>query len=108
MDILGGLTGVTLTFHESLVDARSGVDIVTSPYQNSTINSQTIYARVEDDNTACFSTTSVELIVNSLPNSKTDPQTLILCDIVGVTQTFDLTENQDYIINAIHDLQDRI
>ena len=100
MDILGGLTGVTLTFHESLVDARSGVDIVTSPYQNSTINSQTIYARVEDDNTACFSTTSVELIVNSLPNSKTDPQTLILCDIVGVTQTFDLTENQDYIINS--------
>jgi len=101
-EILGGITGVTLTFHETLVDAESGVNIITSPYSN-TSNPQTVYARVEDDVTGCYSTTTLDLIVNALPISNTDPADLILCDddnAGNAVEIFDLTLNEAYILNG--------
>ena len=101
-EILGGITGVTLTFHELLVDAESAMNVITSPYNN-TINPQTVYARVEDDTTGCFSTTTLDLIVNALPISNTDPADLILCDddnAGNATEIFDLTLNEAYILNG--------
>jgi len=101
-EILGGITGVTLTFHETLVDAESGANAITSPYGN-TSNPQTVYARVEDDVTGCYSTTTLDLIVNTLPISNTDPVDLILCDddnAGDATEIFDLTQNEVYILNG--------
>jgi len=101
-EILGGITGVTLTFHETLVDADSGANVITSPYNN-TSNPQTVYARVEDDVTGCYSTTTLDLIVNALPISNTDPADLILCDednAGNAVEIFDLTSNEAYILNG--------
>lgn len=101
-EILGGITGVTLTFHETLADAESGATAITTPYGN-TSNPQTVYARVEDDVTGCYSTTALDLIVNALPISNTDPVDLILCDddnAGDTTEIFDLTQNEVYILNG--------
>ena len=102
VEILGGITGVTLTFHETQADADSGANAITSPYSN-TSNPQTVYARVEDDVTGCYSTTTLDLIVNALPISNTDPADLILCDddnAGNATEVFDLTLNEAYILNG--------
>jgi gliding motility-associated-like protein len=101
-EILGGITGVTLTFYESLLDAESAMNAITSPYNN-TSNPQTVYARVEDDTTGCYSTTTLDLIVNALPLANTDPADLILCDddnAGDATEVFDLTINEAYILNG--------
>jgi len=101
-EILGGITGVTLTFYESLVDAESGMNAIISPYSN-TSNPQTVYARVEDDVTGCYSTTTLDLIVNPLPISNTDPTDLVLCDdnnTGDASEIFDLTINEAYILNG--------
>jgi gliding motility-associated-like protein len=101
-EILGSMTGVTLTFHESLIDADSAINTISSPYSNIS-NPQTVYARVEDDVTGCYSTTTLDLIVNALPISNTDPNDLILCDDDNpgnAIEIFDLTLNEAYIIDG--------
>lgn len=46
-DVIGNQTGVTVSFHESFLDANNNVNQLANPYTN-TSNPQTIYARVED------------------------------------------------------------
>jgi gliding motility-associated-like protein len=101
-EILGGISGVTLTFYESLADADAAINPITGPYSNAS-NPQTVYARVEDDMTGCYSTTTLDLIVNPLPNSNTDPIDLVLCDDTNTgdaNEIFDLTQNEAYILNG--------
>ena len=56
----------TITYHETEQNAEDNVAPLVSPYQN-TSNPQTIYARVENNTTGCFSTTSFDLVFGLLP-----------------------------------------
>ncbi|PTM08019.1 MAG: hypothetical protein DA407_09140, partial [Bacteroidetes bacterium] len=101
-EILAGISGVTLTFYESLIDAESGSNAIANAYNNIS-NPQTVYARVEDDVTGCYSTTTLDLIVNALPISNADPIDLVLCDddnAGNATEIFDITLNEVYILNG--------
>ena len=98
-----------VTYHDSQIDADSGVNRLPSPYINS-ISPQTIFIRVESiANGACYETTSFDLVVNSLPviSPLTD---YILCDDAsdgndtnGFVE-FDLTSLDNDIIDSQNDM----
>ncbi|RIA09087.1 gliding motility-associated-like protein [Flavobacteriaceae bacterium MAR_2010_72] len=102
-DVIGSLTGVTVTFHESFNDADSRTNAIgnTTNYPNSTINEQTLYIRVENDSNGCAAITPLEIHTNLLL-TYTNIINFSLCDIDndGV-QEFDLNQIAIVIINEI-------
>ncbi|WP_179336317.1 T9SS type B sorting domain-containing protein, partial [Winogradskyella costae] len=80
--ILGGqdATVYNVSFHASQDNANNNAGVLPTSYTNSTANLETIYARVEDPlHPTCYSTTSFDLIVNSLPEVIA-PSALEVCD----------------------------
>ncbi len=61
-------TDYTVTYHETPAQAQSGVNPLASPYTNTTRDLQTIYVRVTNNTTGCFTNhEQFDLIVNPLP-----------------------------------------
>jgi len=63
--VLGGQSGMTVTYHNSQADADSDSNPITS---STTTNGTIIYARVENNTTGCFQTSEVTLNVNERPD----------------------------------------
>lgn len=63
VDILQGLTNVTVTFHTSNQDAIDGVNAIGDPsnFENTVANVQNIYVRIEDDTTGCATIVPIEI-----------------------------------------------
>lgn len=104
-DILGGLTGVTPTFHENFDDANAGINAITNEtnYQNINLEEQTIYVRVQDDNTGCASIVPLEIHTNLLLTG-TDLGDFALCDTNdddNDTLEFNLTSVESFISNDL-------
>ena len=82
-DVLNGLdpSEFTITYYESEENAENADNAILTPfaYTNVTPFNQFIWVRVENNTTACYNTTSLELIVNELP-ILTQPDPLNLCD----------------------------
>ena len=70
------------------------------PYLNTTVDSQTVYVRLVDDTTACYATTTLELIVNPIPEVITPPVVEVCDDDYDGIGTFDLTSLDDTILNG--------
>ncbi|TVZ55467.1 gliding motility-associated-like protein [Lutibacter sp. Hel_I_33_5] len=71
-NVLGNLNAsdFTVTYHISELHANEGVKPLISPYTNANRDRQTIYVRVTNKLTGCFSSnTNFDLIVNPLPIS---------------------------------------
>jgi gliding motility-associated-like protein len=70
----------TVTFHELESDAQNGLNPLSSPYSNTTADSQTIYVRVVKDDTQCVNSSySFNVVVNPLPDFQvTSPQIVCL------------------------------
>ncbi|WP_281846117.1 choice-of-anchor L domain-containing protein, partial [Olleya namhaensis] len=102
-EITAGAPGLTVTYHETSSDALLNVNPVTSPYNNISENTQTIYVRVESATiaTSCASFEELVLIVNPTPQI-TDPSPLEVCDTDadGLAQ-FDLELNNPEILNQL-------
>lgn len=103
-DVLNGVTGVTTSFHITQEDAESGdnpiVDITN--FQNTTANTQTIYIRVVDATTGCFSIAAVTLHTNLLITG-TNVRDFNVCDDVsndGIAD-FNLENIATTIINGL-------
>ncbi len=61
-------TEFTVTYYDSAENANSATDPLTSPYTNTTRDAQTIFVRVTNNTTECFTDhTSFNIIVNPLP-----------------------------------------
>ncbi|RWW92015.1 hypothetical protein [Flavobacterium cerinum] len=75
------ISNTIVTIHETPEDAIFGQNIITDTdaYPNNELNTQTLYIRVESTLTHCFDTTTLQLIVNPLPEAIT-PKSYILCD----------------------------
>jgi large repetitive protein len=88
--ITGGLTGFTVSYHLTLNDAIQEIGALPIPYTNN-FNGQVVYVRVENNDTGCFTTTTLQLNVVPGPVANT-PTPLTYCDPnndnVGI---FDLT-----------------
>ncbi|WP_321265347.1 choice-of-anchor L domain-containing protein, partial [Psychroserpens sp.] len=68
LEVLGGQTGITVTYHETMTDAETGANPLTSPYANISANSQIVHVRLTDDVSGCADTVELLLLVNPLPN----------------------------------------
>ncbi|MBT7881798.1 MAG: hypothetical protein HN624_05075, partial [Flavobacteriaceae bacterium] len=79
IEILNGQTGISVSYYELQEDAESGDNPITDPYLNTTADGQIVYVRLEDDATACYATTTLELIVNPIPEVITPP-VVEVCD----------------------------
>ncbi|WP_299229189.1 T9SS type B sorting domain-containing protein [uncultured Psychroserpens sp.] len=102
-DVLNGLTGVTVTFHETYDDALLGVNAITDPanYVNIVLNMQTIYIRVEDDVSGCFTIRPFEIHTNLLLTG-TAIQDFALCDVDNDgSEAFDLNYIEGVIVNGL-------
>jgi gliding motility-associated-like protein len=77
--ITGGLSGMNVTFYNTLVDAQTPTNAIGTPLTYTGNDNETIYVRVEDTNTGCFSITTQLLRVTQGPTAVT-PQPLEYCD----------------------------
>ena len=99
--IINGEATVTATYHESEEDAELGLNAIVDPtaYSN-TSDQQTIYVRVTNDITDCYTIVTFDIIVNPLPDvvAVTD---FILCELNtdGIDQ-FDLTLKDAEVLNG--------
>ncbi len=105
-EVLQGLTGVTLTFHESLEDATNGTNAIvnTANYQNNQNNVQVIYIRVVDDTSGCAAVRSFQIHTNLLLTG-TEINNVNACDEDGNgTESFNLLDIAEDIINDLPDV----
>ncbi len=87
--ILNGLpTTVTIGYYETYEDSLLEQNELNNAFTNTVAYSQTIYARVENDN-ACYGITQVELAVYELPNIETEFETLYCLNFFPQTITLD-------------------
>ena len=94
--ITNGVADVTVTYYETLLDAQNQTNSVSIPYTN-TSNPQTLFVRVQNDLTGCYTTTTLQLNVTQGPVANT-PSPLEVCDPdSNGFNTFDLTS----VINQI-------
>ena len=102
-EIANGDASITVTYHETLVDAEAGVFALTSPYQNIVAGQQTIYARAEftlpPNANGCHRVVELELVVLPSPTAPLDVEPLVACESGG-TAVFDLTEREDEILDG--------
>lgn len=94
-NILQGLTGLGVSFHETLFDAQNNSNPISNPenYQNIVPNFQVIYIRVYDEETGCYTVTELELHANIIQTGF-DLEAFIVCDDLsndGIAD-FDLNE----------------
>lgn len=66
-DIIGNQINVAVTYHNTQEDAETGINALVLPYTNKN-PIETIYARVENKSTRCFSTTNFDIVVSENPN----------------------------------------
>ncbi|WP_296381592.1 T9SS type B sorting domain-containing protein [Winogradskyella sp.] len=104
-EVLEGITGVTVTFHETNEDALSGANPIADDtnYANSISNEQIVFIRVENNTTGCASVTPIELHTNLLLTA-TSIRDFTACDI-------DNDGTEDFSFDSIatsifHELED--
>ena len=104
-EILGSLSSsqYTVTYYENQFAAQlGGFGNILSPYFNIIPNNQTVYARVElNSDTTIFSTTSLQLIVNPIPEINTPiPNLTVYENPSDGVAVFDLTTQTAFIMNG--------
>ncbi|MBC8753674.1 T9SS type B sorting domain-containing protein [Kordia sp. YSTF-M3] len=99
-EITMGLTGVTVTVHTSSDDATTGANPIPdiTAFTNTDINQQTLFIRVQDDNSACFSLTQFVAHSNALLTA-TNIRDVNRCDDPSNDGFFDF--NFQTIFNSI-------
>ncbi|GIR21775.1 MAG: hypothetical protein CM15mP36_09820 [Flavobacteriales bacterium] len=80
--IINGELGVSAAYYESLENATDEIDPIANPttYSNIELGQQTIYVRVTNDTTGCFTIVTFDIIVNPLPDIGDVPD-VIACEI---------------------------
>ncbi len=103
--------GIQITYYSTLVEAQLGTAIPISTalnplYINTVPFSQTVYARVFDPSSpTCYSTVSLDLIVNPRPTINPLLKPFNICDVTGPLlndgfETFTLSDKNAEILNG--------
>ncbi|MFC0603952.1 T9SS type B sorting domain-containing protein [Winogradskyella pulchriflava] len=100
--LLNGENGVTATYHETPEDSDSGMNAIVDPTQYTNIETpeQTIYVRVTNDVTGCYTLVDFTIRVNPLPEvvAVTD---FIQCELnTDGFDSFDLTTKDEEVLNG--------
>ncbi|WP_397364762.1 choice-of-anchor L domain-containing protein [Olleya sp. R77988] len=112
-EITAGNVSWIVTYYETQADADADANAIADPtmYTNMMVgtnpaNPQTVYVRVTDADTGCFSFTTLTIRVLPNPTPTPTPDNLELCDDVNVVgpndliEIFDLTTNEVATING--------
>ncbi|MDN3493444.1 T9SS type B sorting domain-containing protein [Winogradskyella bathintestinalis] len=99
--IIDGNNNLYISYHYSQPEADLGINPIFSPYEN-TNTSETLYIRVYDGTTGCYSTTTISIELQQSPTINTDNQWINACeqDDDGF-ETFDLTEVVDDVLQEL-------
>lgn len=101
-EIANGEPNLTITYHETYIDAISGSFPLISPYENIVPFSQTIYVRVSNILTECFVVVELELVVSESPQIN-EPDDLFIDEGDGDGfAIFDLTVNIPIILGSLN------
>ncbi|HEY0111011.1 MAG TPA: hypothetical protein VGB67_15335, partial [Fibrella sp.] len=104
--LLGGQTNTTVSYYLNTADAEGGANPIANPtaYTNTT-NPQQICARLENNNTGCYSVVCFNLRVDALPVINA-PAPMQMCND-GITNDadFDLAGNDAFITNNTPGMQ---
>ncbi|NRB58465.1 MAG: T9SS type B sorting domain-containing protein [Winogradskyella sp.] len=109
-EITGGIADLSVTYHETFVNADNNVDAIDTSvlYSNIVVNTQTLYARVESSTIAtdCATIVELQLIVEPSPQIET-PTPLEVCDDISADgfAMFDLTTKAEEVLNGLDPLQ---
>ncbi|WP_372753256.1 choice-of-anchor L domain-containing protein [Mariniflexile sp.] len=80
-EITNGDSNLIVTYHTSAADANSGTNPLESPYYNATSPyNLTVYPRIVNTLTGCFSTTTLDVSVTISPIINKDTRYLDACD----------------------------
>ncbi|MGB6267447.1 MAG: T9SS type B sorting domain-containing protein, partial [Olleya sp.] len=112
-EITAGNVSWIVMYYQTQADAQADTNAIPDPtmYTNMMINGnpanpQTVYVRVTDADTGCFSFTTLTIRVLPNPTPTPNPDNLELCDDVNVVgsndliEIFDLTTNEVATING--------
>ena len=99
-EILNGQTGITVTYHETINEAENNLNGLVGLYTNVDADNQILYVRLEDNATLCVAITTLELVVNPIPEVVIPPVSEV-CDANydGIT-TMDLSLLDSAILNG--------
>ena len=100
--IIGTQTGISVSYYTSLGNAQTSNSPIQNPaaYQN-TSAPQTIFVRIQDNNTGCFTIDDFQLRITGNLDPGT-PNNLTACDANGDgVEIFDLTQNNTLIANGV-------
>lgn len=90
-----------VSYHTTLADAQNNLSSVLYTYTNTVAALQILYVRVhQNSNTANFSTTTLDLRVNPMPNANTPTDMEIVQTVFTGTATFDLTSQLPTILGG--------
>ena len=106
-DIISGQTDVFVTYYETEALAIIGdpLDALTSPYTNITADTQTIFARLEENVLGCYDVTPLVLLVDAAPTITDSIENYLICDNdQDNTENFDLTSKYIEIVNGLPDI----
>ncbi|WP_035478835.1 T9SS type B sorting domain-containing protein [Gelidibacter mesophilus] len=96
------LSDLFVTYHLNLEDANAGNNALFSPYTNSSAN-ETLYARLYDASTGCFSTTTLGITVSKAPIIKIEKPFINACNDVGDGfATFDIASELNTILDGLN------
>ena len=99
-ELLGGQVNVSVSYHESQEDADNGANAIVDLYTNTTADSQNIFVRLEDNETFCYATTTLALVVNPIPEVIVPPVIEVCDDDYDGISTFDLVSLDPIILNG--------
>lgn len=96
IEAINGQTGIEVTYHATQSDADNNSSSLTSPFTNDIADLQTVFIRLTNDSSGCFSTMPMDLVVHPLP---------ILEEIELATQCDDNTDGlQTFDMNGVEAL----
>ncbi|MFP4846547.1 choice-of-anchor L domain-containing protein [Winogradskyella sp. PE311] len=78
-EITNGQANLVVTYHSTSLEAESGTNALPMPYVNTSTN-EVVFVRVENSQTGCISTTTLDITVLDNPIINTDPHYLDACD----------------------------
>jgi len=102
LEVTGGIPpGVlVVTYHYTETDAVNDINPLASPFLNNVPFQQTVFVRLSDQSTGCFSITTLDLIVHL------SPETILVSDLTVVDDdgdgftSYDLTSKIPEILNG--------
>ncbi|WP_179336603.1 T9SS type B sorting domain-containing protein [Winogradskyella ludwigii] len=99
--IINGNSNLEISYYFSQTEAELDSNPIASPYENFN-TSQTLYVRVYDNVTGCFSTTTIDILFQEKPTINTEIQWINACeqDEDGF-EVFDLTSIIDNVLQGV-------